>query len=68
MNTLTSIIGFAGNVLVALVLVLALLFTFFGALLSIAVQTPIIFVCVALSALTAASILFVHNTWLYTID
>jgi hypothetical protein len=63
-----NIITLIGNIFQALVLVVSLALTTIGGLASIAVQTPEMFLLVSFSALTAAWILFVHNTWFYTID
>lgn len=68
MNTLTNVISYIGCIVLALVLVVSLTGTFFSALVCIALQTPLACVTTALASLTAACILFVHNTWLYTID
>ena len=63
-----TIITLIGNIFQALVLVVSLALTTIGGLASIVVQTPEMFILVSFSALMAAWILFVHNTWFYTID
>jgi hypothetical protein len=68
MNTLINSISLIANIFQALVLVICLAITFIGGFASIAIQTPTMFIAVSLCALTAAWILFVHNTWAYTID
>lgn len=68
MLTLTNTLSYIGHVVQAIALVLGLFGATIGVLVAIAVQTPLACVCVALAALTAAWILFVHNTWAYTVD